>query len=116
MNGVLLTALGAAVGAPARYLVDRGMRRWLGERFPWGTLVVNVVGSLVLGGVVAAAGPDLRVLLGTGFCGALTTFSTFSADTLRLVESARRGAGAVYVGVSLVAGIGAFWLGLVCLG
>lgn len=91
MTGALLVLLGGAVGAPLRYLVDRALRRRLGDGFPVGILVVNVVGSLVLGtlvGVSASAGlPDgVVLLLGTGLCGALTTFSSFGHDTVRLVE------------------------------
>lgn len=88
---VLWVAVGAAVGAPLRYLVDRGVRAWLGERFPWGILLCNVAGSLVLGVVAGSAiGADWNALLGTGFCGTLTTYSTFGYDTARL---AQRGSG-----------------------
>jgi fluoride exporter len=83
---ILLVGLGAAVGAPLRYLVDRAFSR--GDAvFPWGTFTVNVGGSLLLGFVAGlpASGP-VTALLGTGFCGALTTYSTFGAETLRLTE------------------------------
>ena len=110
---VLLVALGAAVGAPLRYLTDRAVQARYGSAFPWGTLTVNVAGSLVLGFLVGLpVGPAWTALLGTGFCGALTTYSTFSYETLAL---ARDGAGlraAGYVTVSLLAGLGAAGLGL----
>jgi len=109
-----LIALGAGVGAPARYLTDRTLQRRHPSLFPWGTLVVNVVASFVLG-VVAGAGrsvaPDVAVLLGTGFCGALSTYSTFSYETLRLVQDGARRYAVANVAVSLVVGIGAAALG-----
>lgn len=111
---VLLIALGAAVGAPARYLTDRAIQSRHETVFPWGTLIVNVAASLVLG-VVAAAGAHLSAenaaLIGTGFCGALSTFSTFSYETMRLVQDGLRLHAAANVAVSLVAGIGAAAVG-----
>ncbi|GLW95181.1 fluoride efflux transporter FluC [Actinokineospora globicatena] len=108
MNGALQVAIGAAVGAPLRYLVDRAIPRPSG--FPWGTVVVNVVGSLVLGVVVGWG--DWLPLLGTGFCGALTTYSTFSYETLVLAESGDRRRAFATIAVSLIAGLAAFWCGL----
>jgi CrcB protein len=104
----LLVALGAAVGAPLRYLTDRGTRTWLGSRFPWGTLVVNLAGSLVLGFLAGlpVAGP-LMAVAGIGFCGALTTYSTFSYETYRLYQDGARLAALGYVTVSLVGGLSA---------
>ncbi|MQS13006.1 fluoride efflux transporter CrcB [Streptomyces kaniharaensis] len=115
MNWLLVVA-GAVVGAPLRYLTDRAVQARHDSVFPWGTFVVNVFGCLVLGlvtGAVAAgaASPHVQVLLGTGFCGALTTYSTFSYETLRLVETgAGRYAVANVVG-SLVAGLTAVYAG-----
>lgn len=88
---VVLVLLGGAVGAPLRYLVDLMVQARHDSVFPWGTLTVNVAGSLVLGAVAAAARasalPDwMLTLVGTGFCGALTTFSTFGFETVRLLE------------------------------
>ncbi|MFK4206977.1 fluoride efflux transporter CrcB [Streptomyces sp. NPDC030920] len=87
----LLVIVGAAVGAPLRYLTDRAVQSRHDSVFPWGTFTVNVSGSLVLGlltGAVAAgaASSHLQLLIGTGLCGALTTYSTFSYETLRLAE------------------------------
>lgn len=88
---VLLVLVGGAVGAPLRYVVDLMVQARHDSVFPWGTFTVNAVGSLVLGvtaGAVSATdGPDwVLTLVGTGFCGALTTFSTFGLETVRLVE------------------------------
>jgi CrcB protein len=80
---VLLVLLGGAVGAPARYLTDLAVQRRHTTTFPWGTWTVNVVGSFVLG-VVVAAGPGwLVTLAGTGFCGALTNRRSPSATSSR---------------------------------
>lgn len=80
-----------AVGAPVRYLVESFVRGRTGSGFPWGTFVVNASGSLLLGlltglGLYHAFPASPRLVLGTGFCGAYTTFSTFSFETVRLLE------------------------------
>lgn len=111
---VLMIVLGAAVGAPARYLTDRTIQAHHETVFPWGTLTVNIVASLVLGvlaGLGGSAGSHVTALLGTGFCGALSTYSTFSFETMRLAEDGLRFHAVANVAVSLVAGIGAAALG-----
>jgi CrcB protein len=106
---LLLVILGGAVGAPLRYLTDLLVQSKHDSVFPWGTLAVNVVGSAVLGGVLAAASvghlsSDLVALLGTGLCGALTTFSTFGFETVRLLQEGSTVAAGLNVTVSLAAG------------
>jgi fluoride exporter len=113
---VLLVLLGGAVGAPARYLADLAVQRRHGGRFPWGTLTVNVGGCLVLGGtagaVSAAGGPaGVLTLVGTGFCGALTTFSTFGFETVRLLQERSARAALGNVTLSVAAGLAACALG-----
>ncbi|TDV44847.1 fluoride efflux transporter CrcB [Actinophytocola oryzae] len=109
---VLLVAAGAAVGAPLRYLLDRAVQRRHESGFPWGTLTVNVLGCLVLGVLVGlpVAAP-LSSLLGVGFCGALTTYSTFAYETLRLLQNRTYLLAVLNVVVSLLAGLGAAFLG-----
>lgn len=109
----LLVILGAAVGAPLRYATDRIVQSRHSSAFPWGTFVVNVVGSLVLGAVVgAAASPELFALVGSGFCGALTTYSTFGHETVRLGADGRRGLAVLNAVGSVAAGLAAAALGL----
>ncbi|MFW6692761.1 fluoride efflux transporter CrcB [Streptomyces sp. MAR4 CNX-425] len=113
---LLLVIAGGMAGAPLRYVADRAVQLRLGSAFPWGTLAVNVAGCLILGtltgATLAGAAPEsVQMLLGTGLCGALTTYSTLSYETLRLAETARGRAAAAYVGVSLAAGLGAAVLG-----
>ena len=110
---VLLVALGAAIGAPLRYLTDRAIQSRHDSVFPWGTLTVNVAGSLLLGFVTGLpAGSGVAALVGTGFCGALTTYSTFSYETLRLVQDGARFYAVINVVASVVAGLGAAYAGL----
>jgi CrcB protein len=111
-------AAGGLIGAPARYLVDRTLAARQTGSFPTGTLTVNLAGSLLLGflaglelaGHLPAA---LDAGLGTGFCGAFTTFSTFGYETFRLIREGDLAVAATYVGVSLVLGLGAAALGVV---
>jgi fluoride exporter len=104
----LLVVLGALAGAPLRLLAAR-----LAVRAGWhaalGTLVVNVLGSAVLGMITGLAGVPAAVvaLVGTGFCGTLTTFSTFGADAVRLAEGSRLRCALAYAAASVLLGVGA---------
>ncbi|MEZ4239788.1 MAG: CrcB family protein [Myxococcota bacterium] len=114
----LAIAGGGALGALSRYGVSLLLARWLGPAFPFGTLAVNGVGSFVLGLVVALGplapgdddllGPTARALAGTGFCGAFTTFSTFSVETMRMPP----GLAATNVGANLALSLVAASTGL----
>ena len=108
---MLWVALGAAVGAPARYLTDRALGRLLPGRFPWGTFAVNVVGSFVLGLVSVSAGPAVASLVGVGFCGALTTYSTFAYEVVALTQRRAVVVAAVHLLGSVAAGVVAAVLG-----
>jgi CrcB protein len=109
---LLLVAAGAAVGAPLRYLVDRTVQRRRDSAFPWGTLTVNVVGSFVLGLLTVTTDQTITLLLGVGFCGAFTTYSTFGYETIRLAEDGSRRYAVLNVIVSLGAGLTAAVLGV----
>ncbi|MCX5606674.1 MULTISPECIES: CrcB family protein [unclassified Streptomyces] len=115
MNWLLVVA-GAAVGAPLRYLTDRAVQARHDSFFPWGTFVVNAVACLVMGvltGALLAGGSSgrLQLLLGTGLCGALSTYSTFSYETLRLAERGWKFLAAANVAASVLVGLGAVHLG-----
>lgn len=107
---------GGMIGAPARYLTDRLVQAKHDTVLPWGTFTVNMAGSAVLGFLLGAERhlglpPVLFALLGTGFCGGLTTFSTFSYETLRLLEDGAVGAAGLNVIGSLASGVLLAWLG-----
>jgi CrcB protein len=108
---VLLVFLGSALGAVLRYSADRWVTARRGSAFPAGVLLVNVAGSFALGLLLALTSGPALALLGTGVCGGLTTFSTFSADTVRLVERSRYGHAALNVLANVVLGVAAVSLG-----
>ncbi|MFI9593978.1 fluoride efflux transporter CrcB [Nonomuraea sp. NPDC052265] len=113
MTTLLLVVLGAAVGAPARYLIDRAVQARHDSLFPWGTFTVNVAGSALLGFLLALpAGDGVQALLGTGLCGALTTYSTFGYETLRLLQTGARTYAALNAVAGVAAGLGAAWCGI----
>lgn len=97
MNSALLAAVALAggVGAVVRFLVDGAVRGLVGERLPWGTMLINATGSLLLGfvtGAVTTPLPAWAVVVGSGLLGGYTTFSTASLETVRLLQQRRFGA------------------------
>ncbi len=114
----LAVAVGGFVGAPSRYLVDRMVSRRVSSVLPWGTFAINMTGSVLLGLLTGLALshhlPDLpTAFLATGFCGAYTTFSTFTFESIRLLEEGAFLEAAGYIVVSVAVGLGAAALGLV---
>lgn len=109
---LLWVTLGAAIGAPLRYLIDRAVQNRHDSVFPWGTLTVNITGSFVLGLLIALpTGPTMTAVIGTGFCGALTTYSTFGYETLRLTQDRAYLLAGLNILISVLGGIGAAYLG-----
>lgn len=110
---VLLIAIGAAIGAPARFLTDRAVQSRHDSVFPWGTFIVNITGSALLGFLAALPGHGAAgTITGTAFCGAFTTYSTFSYETLRLVEDRAHLFAALNVVASIIAALGAAYFGM----
>lgn len=118
MNQLLAIAAGGAVGAVLRYWTSLAVHGRFGTAFPWGTLTVNVAGSLLMGFLYIwliermAAGPALRAFLTIGLLGAFTTFSTFSIETLNLLESGQAGRALANVLLSVIVCISAAGLGV----
>jgi CrcB protein len=113
---LLFVIIGAAVGAPLRYLTDRAIQSRHRGLLPLGTLTVNLTASLALGLIVGAvsagaASHQVQLLIGTGFCATLSTYSTFSFETLRLAELGHRLLATANVAVSVIAGVGAAFAG-----
>ena len=112
-------ALGSMVGGVLRFLASSASLSLWGPGFPVGTLIVNVVGSFVIGFYATLTGPDGRVfaspqqrlLVMAGFCGGLTTFSTFSLETFMLMRSGKLLVAVANIGVSVVTWLAAVWLG-----
>lgn len=119
MLQLIAIAGGGAVGALARFWVSGGVYALLGKSFPWGTLVVNVLGSFAMGFLFVvflerlAAAPEWRAAVLVGFLGAFTTFSSFSIETLALMEQGYLGRALANVLVSVVVCVLACWLGAV---
>ena len=118
LTNVLLVGAGGFLGSIARYLTVLGVDKRLNSVMPLGTLTVNIVGSLVLGFILAfvmkktgAYLDEWKLFIGTGFCGGFTTFSAFAAENLSLFEHKFPGTAFLYIILSLVAGLLAVWLG-----
>lgn len=114
MTQALWVAVGGALGSLTRYGVGLVAARLLGVGFPWGTLIVNVLGGFAMGVLVARVGPEqvtLRLALGVGVLGGFTTFSAFSLESVRLLQQ-HVGSGLFYAAVSVLLSVGACWAGL----
>lgn len=118
MPAWLIVFIGAGIGGTLRHFVNQATAQWFGADFPWGTLTVNVVGSLVMGLIAgyfaswSAGSPAWRLFLATGILGGFTTFSSFSLDVVVLFGKGEALAGALYVTASLVLSLAGLWAGL----
>ncbi|MET8576814.1 CrcB family protein [Streptomyces sp. NPDC005012] len=116
MNHLPLVLLGGAVGAVARYLIAAVAGRRPGGAFHWGTFLANMAACLLLGFLVEAGGEDAlgptgQALLATGFCGALSTWSTFSNEVMSMADGRRVAGAAGYLLVTVAAGLGLSFAG-----
>lgn len=117
MNLIWYVALGSAVGGASRFVLSSFIQQRTGT-FPLGTLIVNITGSLALGFLLRYAlgstsvSAETRALLTTGFCGGYTTFSTFSYETMQLIDDGDYRRAATYVGLSVVLSLAATFLGM----
>lgn len=115
---LLLVLCGGAAGSAARYLAGIWLGGWLGVTFPWGTLFVNILGSLLIGIIATLAdesgwlSADTRILLVTGFLGGFTTFSSFALESLRLAEQRDLLRTLLYVSITVTAGFAAAAVGI----
>jgi fluoride exporter len=118
LSQIVYIAIGGAIGAVFRYLGSTTIYAWLGRGFPYGTLFVNVLGSLIMGILAIvliermSTGPELRALLLIGLLGAFTTFSTFSIETLNLIEQGALIRAGMNILLSVVLCLGAAWVGI----
>ncbi len=118
VSTLIFVAIGGAAGSVWRFAVMSAVGAMFGHGFPFGTVIVNVLGSFILGimievsALVWSPSPELRAMIVVGVLGAFTTFSTFSLDVLTLMNRGEVGAAFAYVAVSVIAGIAALWLGL----
>lgn len=112
IRNLLLVALGGAMGSVLRYLLSG-----INASLPWGTFVVNILGSLLIGLLVGLVGkgvlsPEMKLLMVTGFCGGFTTFSTFANESFGMMKAGDVLQLALYVGASVVIGILSVWGGM----
>ncbi len=118
MDRFILVGVGGAIGSIARYLISGWVQGWTNSAtYPYGTLAVNVLGCFIigilsyLGDVRGVLNPEMRLLLMVGFLGGLTTFSTFSNESMAMVRDSEYGLALLNVGAQIVLGFGAVYLG-----
>lgn len=118
MISLLAVAVGGALGAIARYLLNNAFTLWFGKSFPYGIFCANVIGSFCIGMAFVyfssklPASENWRLLIIVGFLGAFTTFSTFSLDTIQLIQLGEYGKSLLNVSLNIIFCLAACWLGI----
>lgn len=118
LNMVLLAAAGGAIGSMGRYMVGVLATRFLGITFPWGTMIVNILGSFMMGVLVSllalrfSVGNEVRAFLAIGLLGGFTTFSSFALDSVFLLENKQYSYALSYMSVSVICSLLALFAGL----
>lgn len=119
MQMILAIAAGGAVGAVLRHFTNNAILHVLGHGFPWGIFTANILGSFLMGLLIAAfahfyePSQAVKAFLTVGVLGAFTTFSTFSMDSVLMIERGQYGLAALYIGGSLVLGVAALFAGMI---
>ncbi|NLK38411.1 MAG: fluoride efflux transporter CrcB [Epulopiscium sp.] len=116
MIQIVFVGLGGCLGSVLRYLISLATSRLFGSQFPWGTLLVNMTGGALIGFLMAYCiardvPPEIRLFLTTGFLGGLTTFSTFSYETIQMILAGNWGIGLLNIATNLALSLGGVWLG-----
>jgi CrcB protein len=116
LKNILLVGIGGFVGSIGRYLLSQFVELRIFTSFPLGTFAVNIIGCFIIGllyglTIRGAASPEIRFLLATGFCGGFTTFSTFSLESMTLLQDGQFWFVFLYMAGSLLAGLAAVWIG-----
>lgn len=116
LKNILFIGLGGGIGSICRYVMALAIGKWIDASFPWGTFVINVLGSLLIGLFLGMFDKNIfndtsKLLLITGFCGGFTTFSAFSSENVNLIIAGQWLTAIAYSALSVVLGIAAVWLG-----
>lgn len=116
LKNILFIGLGGGIGSICRYVMALAIGKWMDASFPWGTFVINVLGSLLIGLFLGMFDKSIfndtsKLLLITGFCGGFTTFSAFSSENVNLLMAGQWLTAIVYSLLSILLGIAAVWLG-----